>query len=129
MFGTVFLFSFWKSPSTVRNNFKPYVIDYHTFYDQMQPDDPADISGVGYALGNYLAQWYPKSQRAVPLFGFNGNQVAILAHSMGGLVARSMMAYGPNINRNNVSILVTLATPRITGTPLANEYAAGGFDH
>jgi triacylglycerol esterase/lipase EstA (alpha/beta hydrolase family) len=53
---------------------------------------------------------------------FDGGQVIIVAHSMGGLVARSMMknyAFGTSTGASLASLLITLGTPH-HGSPLAN---------
>jgi sugar lactone lactonase YvrE len=118
------VFTYYENSYELRNNFKPYVFEYHTHDSDVQlPEDPGDVPGLGYALGNFLQQWY-NTPTSDPKAGFNGNNVVILAHSMGGLVARAMMGYyyfsDHQQGGNKVSMLLTLATPH-HGTALANE--------
>src|SRR5437867_7499101 len=82
----------------------------------MNTTDPPTIKGIGTSLGNYIQQW-EQAPTTGPVFGFRG-PVVILAHSMGGLVARSVMQ---DFGNNKVSVLITLATPH-HGTPVVNEY-------
>ena len=117
-----FVAKFWLSPSDVRNHFKPYVFQYATKNSDItsDPSNPIDVTGIGVALGTFLQQWYAKPTTA-PDYGFNGNKVAILSHSYGGLVSRSMMVnyFKGHLGSDSVSLLVTLATPH-HGTPAAN---------
>ena len=116
--------NYYNSVPTLKDYFKPYVFEYKTRDTEMGAGDPQNVSGLGQSLGAYLAQWYA-SPAAGPTYGFNGKPVVILAHSMGGLVARSMMTYylfGPGVpGSDKVSMLITLATPH-HGSALANEF-------
>jgi pimeloyl-ACP methyl ester carboxylesterase len=120
-----FIGRFWRSPSYVQNNFKPYVFQYATLNSDItsDPSNPTDVTGIGMSLGSFIQQWYSEPLSA-PSYGFNGNKVIIVSHSYGGLVSRSMMAnyFHGHLGSANVSLLVTLATPH-HGTPAAN---AGG---
>jgi triacylglycerol esterase/lipase EstA (alpha/beta hydrolase family) len=116
---------YYNSTPVLKDNFKPYVFEYYTQKSLMTPgDDPISIEGVGRALGSYLQQWKTVPTRS-PFFGFNDKQVVVMAHSMGGLVARSMMQnyrFADNaLGREKVSLLITLATPH-HGTPVASEF-------
>lgn len=116
--------NYYNSTPALKDNFKPYVFQYYTANYLMTASDPTTIQGLGQSLGNYLQQWYSAPTRS-PVFGFNGRPVVILAHSMGGLVARSMMANyhftDGATGRDKVSLLITLATPH-HGSPAANEF-------
>ena len=116
--------TYYNSAPTLKDYFKPYVFTYKTRESEMGAGDPQNISGLGQALGAKLQTWYA-SPTGGPTYGFNGKPVAILGHSMGGLVARSMMTYylfGAGVpGSDKVSMLITLATPH-HGTPAANEY-------
>jgi hypothetical protein len=93
----------------------------------MQSDDPIDATGVGVSLGSFIQQWYTKPT-AAPTYGFNGKKVVILAHSFGGLVARSMMVnyFQGHLGSDNVAMLVTFATPH-HGSPGANIYDGADY--
>ena len=77
----------------------------------MTSSDPNNVYDLSQKLGQKLEQT------------FGTKSVAILAHSMGGLVASSMMDNyffaDHSIGAGKVSLLVTLATPH-HGTPAAN---------
>lgn len=107
--------NYYTTHSALPNNFKPYVFGYKTDDTVMGAADPNDVFGLCPKLGSFLDQ------------SFGTKRVAILAHSMGGLVARAMMEYYtyPDGTRggDRVLTLITLATPH-HGTPAANEYIA-----
>jgi pimeloyl-ACP methyl ester carboxylesterase len=107
--------NYYAAHPALTNNFKPYTFGYKTDVKTMGPADPGDVFGLCPILGNSLEQ------------SFGNKKVAILAHSMGGLVARAMMEYYtyPDGTRggDRVLTLITLATPH-HGTPAANEYIA-----
>ena len=107
--------NYYSAHPSLSNNFKPYTFAYKTDDTVMGAADPNDIFGLCPKLGNSLQQY------------FGTQRVAILAHSMGGLVARAMMEYYtyPDGTRggDRVLALITLATPH-HGTPAANEYIA-----
>ena len=107
--------NYYSAHPALQNNFKPYTFGYKTDDTVMGAADPNDIFGLCPKLGNFLQQ------------SFGTQRVAILAHSMGGLVARAMMEYYtyPDGTRggDRVLTLITLATPH-HGTPAANEYIA-----
>ena len=109
------LLNYYATHSALQNNFKPYTFAYKTDDTVMGAADPNDVFGLCPKLGNFLQQ------------SFGTQRVAILAHSMGGLVARAMMEYYtyPDGTRggDRVLTLITLATPH-HGTPAANEYIA-----
>jgi triacylglycerol esterase/lipase EstA (alpha/beta hydrolase family) len=113
----------YRDSAALRDKFKPYVFQYRTATDQMDQTDPETIVGLGKALGDYIQQWNTNPVVG-PDFGFSERPVIILAHSMGGLVARSMMSIRSSTGiagRERVLLLVTLATPH-HGTPAANLY-------
>ncbi len=115
--------NYWKASAELSNNFKPYVFGYYTQEFLIRADDPTTVLGLSQRLGSYLQQWYNSPTRS-PIFGFHDKRVVILAHSMGGLVARSMMQnfYFADGTRGGekVLLLITLATPH-HGSPLANK--------
>jgi hypothetical protein len=116
--------NYYNTAPTLKDYFKPYVFEYKTRESELGAGDPQNVSGLGQALGGKLQTWYA-SPTGGPTYGFNGKPVVILGHSMGGLVARSMMTYylfGPGTpGSDKVSMLITLATPH-HGTALGNEY-------
>src|ERR1017187_4913240 len=73
--------NYYATHSALQNNFKPYTFAYKTDDTVMGAADPNDVFGLCPKLGNSLQQY------------FGTQRVAILAHSMGGLVARAMMEY------------------------------------
>ncbi|MBI4518167.1 MAG: choice-of-anchor D domain-containing protein [Deltaproteobacteria bacterium] len=89
------------------------------------PSDPQHIGELGASL---LRQIVAFDQPAVP-YGFKERPMVIVAHSMGGLVARSFMQEQHFTETDPGGVrtlrLITLGTPH-HGTPLANfGYAAG----
>lgn len=114
-----------------RAAFKPYTFRYDTSATQVAADPaaPRSIQALGAAFRTALEAYYDKPA-AAPHHGFAGKSIAILAHSMGGLVARSMMqehsfADGRR-GGERVLHLVTLGTPHL-GTPLADAAFAIGY--
>lgn len=85
-------------------------------------------------LGRFFAQLVAIADQKYP--GFNGKPLIIVAHSMGGLVARSFMEETRSngdrgdLNGERVLQLITLGTPH-HGTPVANgparDVKAGTF--
>jgi uncharacterized repeat protein (TIGR02543 family) len=116
--------NYYNTAPTLKDYFKPYVFEYKTRESELGEGDPQNVSALGQALGGKLQTWYA-SPTGGPTYGFNGKPVVILGHSMGGLVARSMMTYylfgHGTSGSDKVSMLITLATPH-HGTPLGNEY-------
>ena len=106
----------------LRERYKPYVFIYDTIEQNLNPDDPRMISSVGERLA---AQVDLYDQFLSPN-GFLGRPLVIVAHSMGGLVARSFMQEHLLANGeaggSRVLRLITLGTPH-HGTPLANAGA------
>ena len=104
--------------------FKPYSFNYSTAALEvaLDPSAPRTISAVGAALRAQLQAYYDKPVTA-PDFGFGKKRVVILAHSMGGLVARAMMqeqVFADGLRGGDkVLHLITLSTPH-HGTPLAD---------
>jgi pimeloyl-ACP methyl ester carboxylesterase len=102
---------YYAASDALKKRFKPYVFQYQTETRKMSVTDPETILGMGRILGDNIR-----------------GPVVIMAHSIGGLVARTMMAtrsLSGSRGGDNVLLLVTLATPH-HGTPLANEYLANG---
>lgn len=114
-------------------NFKPYFFKYGTRPVDLgnDPDAPTSIAEVGQAFGQALEALYALPQSS-PDYGFGDSagsrSVYLVAHSMGGLVSRSMMqTYGfANGQRGGerVASLITIATPH-HGTPLADLASIG----
>jgi pimeloyl-ACP methyl ester carboxylesterase len=109
--------NYWANSPNLRSQFKPFEFGYYTDNSYISSGDPTSVYQLGQDLGGYLQQG--------PNYGLNGAPVTILAHSMGGLVARSMMAnyfFSDHTKGDSkVSLLITLATPH-HGTPAANDY-------
>jgi len=114
-----------------RSAFKPYSFRYNTTNAEVaaDPAGPRSISGIGAALRVALQAYYDRPALA-PDFGFGGKPIIILAHSMGGLVARSMMQEqvfnDGQRGGQKVLHLITLGTPH-QGSPLADAALAFGL--
>ena len=124
-----FLRNCWAANTSVKNSFKPYVLTYCTGIPLLSPGDPTRVSELATFLGSCLQKQFDLG----PAHGFNGRPFAIVAHSMGGLIARSMMANYRFTDRSwggdKTAVLITLATPH-HGTPCANDgyvYGQGTF--
>lgn len=115
-----FLKYYVKSPS----GYKPYSFRYPSTASEVNGDasSPRNINQLGAALRDAMQTFYDRPT-ASPNFGFGDHPVVILAHSMGGLIARSMMQ--EHVFRDGqrggekVLRLITLGTPH-HGTPLAD---------
>src|ERR1017187_7064836 len=109
--------NYWSNSPSLRSQFKPYEFGYYTDNPDITSTDPTSVYQLGQDLGGFLQNGQS--------YGLNGSSVVILAHSMGGLVARSMMAnyffQDHTKGDSKVSLLITLATPH-HGTPVANDY-------
>jgi sugar lactone lactonase YvrE len=105
--------NYYVTHPTLTNNFKPYLFGYQTDNAKITSSDPGDIFGLAPKLGDNLEQ------------NFGTKSVAILSHSMGGLVARAEMEYYSYTDKtrggDRVLMLITLATPH-HGTPLGNVF-------
>lgn len=118
-----FLRAYAQNPAW-RSVFKPYSFRYGSSTAEVlaDPSAPRTLTGLGAALRDAMQAFYDKPESA-PDFGFGNRQVIVLAHSMGGIVARSMMQ--EHVFRDGerggqkVLHLITLATPH-HGTPLAD---------
>ncbi|MES2785779.1 MAG: alpha/beta fold hydrolase [Pseudomonadota bacterium] len=118
-----FLRAYEKNPAW-QAAFKPYSFSYSTSNSEVaaDPTAPRTISALGGSLQSAMQAFYDKPT-ASPHFGFGNKRIVILAHSMGGLVARSMMQ--EHVFRDGrrggdkVLHLITLATPH-HGSPLAD---------
>ena len=125
-----FLQAYAQNPAW-RGAFKPYTFKYPSSAAEVMADPtaPRTISGLGASLRDAM-QAYHDRPAAAPGFGFGNKRVVLLAHSMGGLVARSMMQ--EHLFRDgqrggqNVLHLITLGTPH-QGTPLADAAAVLGL--
>jgi pimeloyl-ACP methyl ester carboxylesterase len=126
-----FLRAYEQSPAW-RAAFKPYSFRYSSTTSEVtaDPSAPRTISGLGAALRDAMQGYYDKPMTA-PDFGFGNERVIVLAHSMGGLVARSMMQ--EQVFRDGqrggqkVLHLITLGTPH-HGSPLSDAAISLGLD-
>jgi pimeloyl-ACP methyl ester carboxylesterase len=107
-----------------RGAFKPYSFNYPSTQTEVSADPtaPRTLTALGAALRDFMQGYYDKPA-AAPDFGFGNKRVIVVAHSMGGLVARSMMQ--EHVFRDGqrggqkVLHLITLGTPH-HGTPLSD---------
>jgi pimeloyl-ACP methyl ester carboxylesterase len=125
-----FLHAYAANPSW-RAVFKPYSYSYASSASDVlaDPTAPRTISGLGAQFRDWLQLYYDRPA-AAPSFGFGGKSVVVLAHSMGGLVARSMMqeytfADGHR-GGERVLHLVSVGTPH-QGTPMADAFFSVGL--
>jgi pimeloyl-ACP methyl ester carboxylesterase len=121
----------YEANAAWRAMFKPYSFSYSTTANAVLADAsaPRSVNALGGELRTAMQAYYTKPAVA-PHFGFAHKRVVILAHSMGGLVARSMMqehtfADGQR-GGEKVLHLITLATPH-HGSPLADAALNLGF--
>ncbi len=118
-----FLRAYQQNPAW-RSAFKPYSFQYSTTQAEVDADPaaPRSLTALGAALRDALQGFYDKPI-AAPGFGFGNKRVIVLAHSMGGLVARSMMQEytfrDGQRGGQKVLHLITLGTPH-HGTQLAD---------
>ncbi len=115
--------------------FKPYTYRYPNSASDIaaalaaDPATPLTITGVGKGFRDALQTWLDKPATATDQ-GFGGKSFVVLAHSMGGLVARSMMQEyafrDGSRGGEHVLHLITLGTPH-QGTPLADAGFAIGL--
>jgi pimeloyl-ACP methyl ester carboxylesterase len=126
-----FLRAYEQNPAW-RNAFKPYSFRYSSTNGEVAADPaaPRTINALGGALRDAMQNFYDKRTSA-PDFGFGAKRVIVLAHSMGGLVARSMMqehAFSDGQRGGQkVLHLITLGTPH-HGTPLSDAAIALGLN-
>ena len=107
-----------------RGAFKPYSFNYPSTQTEVtaDPTAPRTLTALGAALRDFMQGYYDEPMSA-PDFGFGNKRVIIVAHSMGGLVARSMMQ--EHVFRDGqrggqkVLHLITLSTPH-HGTQLSD---------
>ena len=107
-----------------RGAFKPYSFNYPSTQTEVTADPaaPRTLTALGAALRDFMQSYYDKPT-AAPDFGFGNKRVIVVAHSMGGLVARSMMQ--EHVFRDGqrggqkVLHLITLGTPH-HGTQLSD---------
>lgn len=125
-----FLRAYERDPGW-RGAFKPYTFRYSTDAAEVNADPaaPRSIPALGGALRDAMQAFYDRPA-ASPHFGFGGKRVVVLAHSMGGLVARSMMQEHAfrdgRRGGEKVLRLVTLGTPH-HGSPLMDAALALGL--
>lgn len=111
--------NFWANDQNLQDNFKPYFFVYETIEDYLDPGGPDNVFELGGALRDQMQVWYDNTGPA----GFQNRPVVIMAHSLGGLIARSFMQQhwflnGPQ-GGEKVLRLITFSTPH-HGTPLAD---------
>jgi len=105
-----------------RAAFKPYTFRYATSSGEVgaDPAAPRSITAVGAALRDALQAMFDRPA-AAPASGFAGKRLLVVAHSMGGLVVRSMMQEQAfrdgQRGGEKVLRLITLGTPH-HGSPL-----------
>jgi pimeloyl-ACP methyl ester carboxylesterase len=125
-----FLRAYGLSPHW-RSAFKPYSFRYSSTQTEVAADPaaPRTIKDLGAALRDAMQAFYDKPASA-PDFGFGNKRVIVLAHSMGGLVARSMMQeYAFRDGQRGgqkVLHLITLGTPH-HGTPMSDAAFSSGL--
>lgn len=125
-----FLHAYAVNPAW-RAVFKPYSYSYASSASDVlaQPAAPRTLTGLGAQLRDWLQVFYDKPA-AAPDFGFGGKSIVILTHSMGGLVARSMMQeYAFRDGRRGgerVLHLITAGAPH-QGSPMADTFFSLGF--
>jgi pimeloyl-ACP methyl ester carboxylesterase len=100
-------------PNPILSRFKPYKFEY--FSNRSDGQVRISVKKIGETLKELLGQ-----MDSSPDTEFNGKSIAIVAHSMGGLVARSYMEEQAGGDR--VLRLITLGTPH-HGSPFANGNA------
>lgn len=126
-----FLRAYERQPAW-RAAFKPYTFRYSTGAQEVNADPaaPRSIPAVAAALRDAMQAFQDRPAKP-PHFGFGGKRVIVLAHSMGGLVARSMMQEHAfrdgQRGGEKVLRLVTLGTPH-HGSPLMDAGLALGLD-
>jgi hypothetical protein len=107
-----------------RGAFKPYSFNYPSTKTEVDadPNAPRTLTALGAALRDAMQGYYDKPMSA-PDFGFGNKRVIVVAHSMGGLVARSMMQehvfHDGQRGGQKVLHLITLGTPH-HGTQLSD---------
>lgn len=125
-----FLRAYAANPSW-REAFKPYAFRYNSTTADVaaDPGGPRTISGIGAVFRDALQGYYDRPA-AAPDFGFGGKPIVVLAHSMGGVVARSMMQEHTfsdgQRGGQKVLHLITLGAPH-HGSPLADAALVFGF--
>lgn len=93
----------------LRDKYKIYFFSYRSSADDLQPADPKSVQGLGDVLGAEVAR-----------LGLERRPLEIVAHSQGGLVARSyLQQYAWRNATDAVLRLITLGTMH-HGTPLAD---------
>jgi pimeloyl-ACP methyl ester carboxylesterase len=116
-----FLQAYAQNPAW-RGAFKPYTFKYSSSSAEVlaDPAAPRTITGLGAALRDNMQSFY---DRPASESGFANKPVIVIAHSMGGLVARSMMQEHSfrdgRRGGQKVLHLITLGTPH-HGTQLAD---------
>jgi pimeloyl-ACP methyl ester carboxylesterase len=114
-----------------RAAFKPYTFRYASNAQDvlLDPQAPRSIKALGGALRDAMQAFYD-APAAAPAYGFGRRSAVLLAHSMGGLVARSMMQEHAfrdgRRGGERVLHLITLGTPH-RGSPLADAGIALGY--
>ena len=126
-----FLRAYELSPGW-RAAFKPYSFRYSSSRSEVEADPaaPRTITALGAALRDAMQSFYDRPT-AAPDFGFGNKRVIVMAHSMGGLVTRSMMQEyvfrDGQRGGQKVLHLITLGTPH-HGTPLSDTAFRLGLD-
>ena len=93
----------------LREKYKIYFFSYRSFASEIQPTDPRTVQGLGDILGGEIAR-----------LDLEDRPLVIVAHSQGGLLARSyLQQYAWRNGKDAVLRLITLGTMH-HGTPLAD---------
>jgi pimeloyl-ACP methyl ester carboxylesterase len=125
-----FLRAYEQNPAW-RAAFKPYSFSYSSTAAEVNADPtaPRTMTALGAALRDRMQDYYDKPT-AAPDYGFGNKRVIVLAHSMGGLVARSMMQEyvfrDGERGGQKVLHLITLGTPH-QGTQLSDAAVVLGL--
>ncbi|KKW22080.1 MAG: Serine hydroxymethyltransferase [Parcubacteria group bacterium GW2011_GWF2_50_9] len=114
--------NYYANDADLRQHFKPYLVRYASKKTDAITSDNNSIYKIAGILHDQITNFATATGKAD--FDINPSSIVILAHSMGGLVARSFMQEyecGGQQCGNKVKKLITLATPH-HGSFLSNYY-------
>lgn len=108
--------TYYSGENDLSSEVKPYYFTYETLSDSID-GNPTNLYEIGKSLRDEIQARYDSGE-------FQDKQLIIVAYSMGGLVARSMMQQyqftDGDRGGNKIARLITLGTPH-HGTPAANN--------